>query len=193
MTRKPRNKVSRTKTVVIFFLLFLVLLIIGLFAEEKIKKVTHPLEYTEFVELYAQEYNMDAYLIYAVIKTESGFRPEAVSSAGARGLMQLMEVAFDWTKMRMGDTGDTDYDDIFDPQTNVKYGAYMLRLLLDELGDVEAAIAAYHAGLSQVQTWLGDTQYSSDGVTLDTIPTEDTAHYVSKVMKAYEVYCDLYQ
>lgn len=156
-------------------------------------ELSHPIHYSTIVESYAAERGIDPYLVYAVIKTESGFQPNAVSSVGARGLMQLMQDAFDWTKFRMGDGSETSYDNMFDPDTNVKFGTYMLKLLLEEYdGNVGTAIAAYHAGRGQVNGWLKDTQYSDDGVTLKSIPIKDTAHYVDKVTRAWESYRELY-
>lgn len=193
MTKLMRQKIPRVKMVFTFLVVFLIMLIAALMTEHKIREVTHPLKYAEYVEPYAAEYGVDALLVYSVIKTESGFQADAVSNVGARGLMQLMEPAFDWTKWRMGDESDICYDDLFDPELNVKYGTFMLSLLLDALGGEQEALAAYHAGLAQVQSWLADEQYSTDGKTLDSIPIKDTAHYVNKVMDAYQEYSDLYQ
>lgn len=192
MTKTARHKLPYWAVFSVFFLIFVTLLIVSIISEHKMKLATHPLKYTEYVEHYAEENSLDKYLVYSVIKTESGFQSTAVSNVGAKGLMQMMEPAFDWTKWRMGDDSDTSYEDIFDPETNIKYGTYMLHLLVEELGGVNEALAAYHAGLSKVQGWLADPQYSDDGKTLKTIPTPDTNHYVSKVNKAYETYIDLY-
>ncbi len=65
---------------------------------------SYPTQYEEYVTKYSVEYNVEPAFIYAVIKTESNFRPKAESEVGARGLMQLMEEAFIWLKSRMGDT-----------------------------------------------------------------------------------------
>ena len=74
--------------------MFLVLLIaacvyVGINAEALCRKYIYPLEYQTYVERYSAEYGVDKYLVYAVIKTESGFDPDAVSNVGARGLMQI--------------------------------------------------------------------------------------------------------
>ena len=65
------------------------------------QRYTHPLRYESYVEKYSRENGLDKYLVYAVIKTESGFDPGAVSNVGARGLMQIMEDTFDWVKFRL--------------------------------------------------------------------------------------------
>ena len=167
------------------------LVISGFFGYRVFRRETHPIKYSEYVEHYSREYGIDKYFAYAVIKTESGFRPEARSDVGARGLMQIMEQTFDWLKFRQGDE-NTSYSDMYDPETNIRYGCYLLGFLMDEFGCEETAAAAYHAGRGQVNEWLSDEAISADGVHLDTIPIRDTAHYVHKVTKAKAVYVSLY-
>ncbi|MBR4223753.1 MAG: lytic transglycosylase domain-containing protein [Oscillospiraceae bacterium] len=134
---------------------------------------------------------MDKYFIMAVIKTESDFDPKAQSEVGARGLMQLMGDAFDWVALRMDDDRYT-YDDMYDPEHNIEYGTYLLKLLYEEYGDERTALAAYHTGRGRVNSWLADERFSKDGKTLDSIPSSATAHYVDKVMGAYFVYRFIY-
>jgi len=151
----------------------------------------YPLKYGDYVERFAGEYGLDKYLVYAVIKTESGFNPKAESNMGARGLMQIMTDTFDWIKMRLNDEGD--YDGMYEVEQNIRYGCYLLYYNLDKYGDVDCALAAYHAGGGNVDSWLSDKSYSGDGKTLDRIPISDTAHYVDKVNKAYKTYIKLYE
>lgn len=177
---------------------FLVLLIsagviIGINADALCRKYIYPLEYQPYVEKYSAEYGVDKYLVYAVIKTESGFRPEAESDVGARGLMQLMEDAFDWVQYRMNDESGITYDDMFIAEHNIRCGTYLLSLLYSEYNDEETALAAYFSGRGQVNAWLADKEYSSDGKTLDKIPSASSNHYVHKVMTAYRSYTNLYE
>jgi soluble lytic murein transglycosylase len=155
------------------------------------QRYTHPLRYESYVEKYSRENGLDKYLVYAVIKTESGFDPGAVSNVGARGLMQIMEDTFDWVKFRLGDE-DARYLDMYDPETNIRYGCWLVGYLCSEFGNVDTAMAAYHAGRGQVNEWLADKEYSSDGVHLDVIPISDTAHYVNKIDRAMDTYKKLY-
>ena len=157
------------------------------------KLAAHPLKYSEYVEKYAEEYGLDKYLIYAFIKTESGFDPDAVSSTGARGLMQLMETAFDWVKFRLGDGDDVTYDDMFDPETNIRYGSYMVHYLTGHFGCTDTAAAAYFSGIGEVDSWVSDPEYSSDGVHIDTYPSRNAAHYVNKINNALSTYYELYE
>ena len=153
---------------------------------------THPIKYENYVERYSREYGVDKYLVYAVIKTESGFKPDAVSNVGARGLMQIMEDTFDWIKFKIDDD-ETVYFDMYDPECNIRYGCYLLGYLYEEFGNVETAMAAYHAGRGQVNEWLDDPDISRDGIHLDRIPISDTAHYVDKINKAMNHYINLYE
>lgn len=156
------------------------------------KKYVYPVGYSDLVETASIETGIDKYLIYAVIRTESNFDAEAESEVGARGLMQLMEDAFDWVKFRMEDDRSVTYDDMYDPGYNIEYGSFLLKLLYEEYGDERTALAAYHSGRGSVNGWLEDKNYSSDGRTLDKIPSNTTEHYVKKVMTAYEGYTNLY-
>ena len=155
------------------------------------KKSTHPLKFSEYVEKYSEEYGVDKFLLYSVIKTESGFDTKAVSSVGARGLMQIMEETFDWIKYRLGDE-ETVYDDMLEPEENIRYGAYLIDYLVDYFGNTDAAVAAYHSGIGAVSEWLTDSNCSQDGKTLYNIPSSTAAHYVNKINKALATYTELY-
>lgn len=177
---------------------FLLILLVGVFLwcicniETIYKKYVYPVHYSEYVEKAAAETDIDKYLIWAVIKTESNFNPMAESDVGARGLMQLMEDAFEWVKFRMNDSRNISYDDMYVPMYNIEYGSYMIMLLYEEYGDEKTALAAYHSGRGSVNGWLENKEYSSNGKTLDKIPSSVTEHYVNKVMTAYEGYTNLY-
>lgn len=181
-----------------FASLFLVLIIaagvyVGVNAEALCRKYIYPLNYNQYVEKYSAAYGVDKYLVYAVIKTESGFDEQAVSDVGARGLMQLMEDAFDWVDYRMNDDDGMTYDDMFTAEPNIKYGTYLLSLLYSEYNDEKTALAAYFSGRGSVNKWLAEKKYSLDGKTLDKIPSSSSAHYVHKVMTAYRSYTNLYK
>ncbi|GHU58004.1 hypothetical protein FACS1894133_1940 [Clostridia bacterium] len=151
----------------------------------------YPRRYASSIDKYASYYHIDANLIYAVAKTESSFRPDAESNAGARGLMQMTDETFDFVRRQLGESGET-FDDLYDPDTNVKYCAYYIAYLYRTFGNVTCAIAAYHAGPGSVNTWLKDTRYSDDGDNLKLIPSATTSHYVDKVSGAYARYAELY-
>lgn len=153
-------------------------------------KLFYPIKYEEFVEKYSAEYEVDQNLIYAIIKTESSFNPDAVSSANAEGLTQITPETFEWLKMKLGEEDEN--LSLFDPETSIKYGAFFISLLLDEFGETDTALAAYHAGRGRINDWLENPEISPDGKTLSDIPIPETAHYVKKVNKAFNVYNKMY-
>lgn len=186
-----RQKKKKTQLIIIVLIIAAALLGAGAyFGYRKYVEETHPLKYQTYVEYYSSQNGLDKYFVYAVIKTESGFRPEAVSNVGARGLMQIMEETFDWIKYKRDD--DAVYEDMFSAQKNIDYGCWLLGYLYEEFGTIEAVAAAYHAGRGTVNEWLSDRRYSPDGKHLNVIPTSDTAHYVDKIKNAVETYKRLY-
>lgn len=156
-------------------------------------RTAYPLKYSEYIESYSEQNGLDKYFVYALVRCESSFRPDAESNIGARGLMQLTEETFDWVKQRKGETGDVGFDAMYDPETNIEYGTYLLKMLFDEYGNEEAVLCGYHAGWNAVRRWLDDPELSADGITVDTIPYEDTKQYLSNVQMTAELYRRLYE
>ena len=145
-----------------------------------------PLPYREIVLTAAEDYDVPPALLYALIKAESNFDPDAESQKGAKGLMQLMDQT---AAECAGKTGMT-LTDIFAPEQNITLGAYYLGKLLDMYeGDEKSAVTAYNAGHGRVDGWLSDLRYSPDGKTLAEIPFPETERYVRKV----ELYKAIYQ
>lgn len=155
-------------------------------------RAAYPLKYTEQVERSGEATGLPTELLYAVIRTESGFKPEAKSSVGACGLMQITPDTLNWVRYRMGESGGADPDLLFRPEENIHYGAQTLALLLDEFGALDTALAAYHAGWGNVTRWLDDSRYSTDGESLSSIPFNDTDSYVTKVLSTAEMYKSVY-
>ena len=150
---------------------------------------THPQKYAESVEKYAAEYDVPESVVYAVIKTESGFTPDAVSLKGAIGLMQITHDTFDWLCSKTG--GEANALLLYEPDTNIRYGTYFLSLLHNEYKAWDTVYAAYNAGRGRVNSWLASEEYNNNG-RLKNIPYEETASYVKKVEKAQSVYARLY-
>ena len=125
---KYRRKRRLLPAVLITVIIAALLGTAGWFGLGYYQRYTHPLRYESYVEKYSRENGLDKYLVYAVIKTESGFDPGAVSNVGARGLMQIMEDTFDWVKFRLGDE-DARYLDMYDPETNIRYGCWLVGYL----------------------------------------------------------------
>ncbi len=153
-------------------------------------KVLYPTSYGDFVEFYAKENNLSPSFVFAVIECESGFDKNAVSSVGAKGLMQIMPETFEWLQTKTGEA--LPEEKLFDAETSVKYGCLFYGILMKEFGNEATAIAAYHAGMTNVKKWLKDERYSPDGSTLSDIPFPSTKSYVNKVMKTKNIYQKLY-
>ncbi len=156
-------------------------------------QTAYPTTYSAFVHTYAEQYGLPPSLLFAVIRAESSFRPEAVSTAEAMGLMQLTADTFEWAQSRSPEAEALPTEALFDPETNIHYGALVLSLLGEMFEDGDARLAAYNAGMGNVRRWLADRQYSDDGVTLREIPYEETRAYIERVHSAQEMYQKLYK
>lgn len=193
---KVRKRKKLLITAAIIALIALIALFFGNAIYKSLKQKylysNYPIKYQTYVEKYSEEKNIDKFLIYAIIKTESDFNPDAVSNVGARGLMQIMEETFDWIRFRLKDSEELSYELMFDPEQNIRYGCYLIGYLINYFEDTDAAICAYHAGIGSVSSWLKKSELSEDGKTLDKIPNSDTEHYLRKVKKALSNYCNLY-
>ncbi|MGA7179113.1 MAG: transglycosylase SLT domain-containing protein [Thiobacillaceae bacterium] len=130
---------------------------------------------------YAKKYQIDEAWVYGVIRQESRFVSEAKSGAGAMGLMQLMPSTARWIARKLG-LARFKVRDAHDPETNIKFGAYYLRTLLDSLGNQPVlATAGYNAGPRRAQRWRDD-QPMEAAVYIESIPFTETREYVKKVM-----------
>ena len=176
-----------------FFIVFISVLIVGILTMLVSKIVLnelYPQKYEDLVQKYATEYGISENLLFAIIKTESGFNENAKSGAGALGLTQITEDTFNWLLTKTGE--EYAFEDLKNPEISIKYGALFISMLIDEFENTDTAIAAYHAGRGQVNAWLQDPSVSSNGKTLDDIPIAATAHYVYKVNRAINIYENLY-
>lgn len=150
----------------------------------------YPLEYIEEINKYSAEYGVDPKIVLAIMRVESNFDPNAHSKANAKGLMQILpETSKHISKLLKIDENSVDLND---PETNIKYGTYYIKYLMQNFKDLNTVYAAYNGGIGNVNTWLKDEKYSNDGVTLYNIPVEETKHYVYKVNKALDAYEILY-
>lgn len=158
----------------------------------QMEEQTYPEKYGEYVEYYAGKYALDPLILYAVIRTESGFDPNAQSGVDARGLMQITEETFDWIKGRIAPDEPLVFEDLYDPETNVRFGSYYFACCLDRYaGDLATAAAAYHSGWGTVDRLI-EGGHSLDGETLVSFPYPQMKRYVEKVTGSYARYQQLY-
>jgi soluble lytic murein transglycosylase len=152
---------------------------------DRIREVTLPLRHEDIIRQQAEEKDIPADLIAAVIFAESRFR-DAESHAGARGLMQVTPQTAELIESLSG--GSTfQADDLSDPDINIRYGTFYLRYLLDKFENNEiAALAAYNGGETNVAAWGGADLEEED------IEFAETRDYVDKVLEKRDEYRDHY-
>jgi soluble lytic murein transglycosylase len=146
------------------------------------ERLRYPLRYEEIVRGHARNYRLEATLLAAVIYQESKFDADARSSSGAIGLMQLLPDTAEGIAERTGGTAFV-VDDLYEPELNVRYGAWYLRHLLDKYGDEATALAAYNAGQTNVDRWRRDGRG---------IRFPETRHYVRRVQELKRIYARAY-
>jgi soluble lytic murein transglycosylase len=142
------------------------------------ERIRYPLRYSEYVRVHAREHRLDAALMAAVIYQESKFQPEAKSSSGAIGLMQLTPSTAHGIAVRTG--GDAfRTQDLYDPEINIRYGAWYLHNLFAKYGSERLVLAAYNAGQGNVDRWRANGQE---------IQFAETKAYVRRVEHLKQVY-----
>ena len=152
-------------------------------------KILFPRKHFEIIQKNCLEYKVDANLVLALIKAESNFNEDAVSYAGAKGIMQLTDETFKFCN----DTICVNGSDIFSPEENIRAGVWYLSYLLDRYEENEKnAVASYNAGATNVDSWLKDSRYSADGKTLYNIPFSETKRHIKKINAYKRIYKFLY-
>jgi soluble lytic murein transglycosylase len=142
------------------------------------ERLWYPLKYEHIVRGHARNYSLDPALLAAVIYQESKFSADAKSPSGAIGLMQLLP---DTAKGIALHTGGSRFRvaDLYNPEINIRYGAWYLRHLLRKYGDETTALAAYNAGQNNVDRWRRDGRG---------IQFAETRAYVERVEELKKIY-----
>lgn len=146
------------------------------------ERMRYPLRYEEIVKGHAENYGLEPQLLAAVIYQESKFDPDARSSSGAVGLMQLLPETGQGIADRTGGKS-WQPEDLLTPELNIRYGSWYLRHLLDKYDDESLALAAYNAGQTNVDEWR------RNGVG---IQFAETRHYVERVQELKQMYAEAY-
>jgi soluble lytic murein transglycosylase len=150
-----------------------------------------PLEDQALIREQAEDKNLDPALIAAVIYAETKFVPRE-SSAGAEGLMQILPSTAEYLAHLSHGTTFT-VADLGDPSVNIAYGSYYLRYLMNHYGDEELpAVAAYNAGLTNVDKWERRAKANGKALSVSEIPFPQTRAYVEKVLSAEQQYQRIY-
>jgi soluble lytic murein transglycosylase len=156
------------------------------FFQRTLEEFTLPLRHEDIIRQQAAEKGVPPDLIAAVIYSESRFRDQT-SKAGARGLMQITPATAKLIEKLSG--GQTfKFEDLSDPDINIRYGTFYLRYLIEKFGNNDiAALAAYNAGENNVVAWGGSN------LRVDDIPFPETRGYVESVLDKREEYARHYR
>jgi soluble lytic murein transglycosylase len=184
-TARGRRTLVRWGTVAVCALGAFLLIKTGVF-QHTLEEFTLPLQHEDIIRQQAADKGVPADLIAAVIYAESRFRDQT-SHAGARGLMQITPSTAKLIENLSG--GQTfRFEDLSDPDINIRYGTFYLRYLLDKFdGNEVAALAAYNAGETNVIAWGG-----SD-LQVDDIAFPETRGYVESVLEKRKEYAQHYR
>ncbi|MBQ8468618.1 MAG: lytic transglycosylase domain-containing protein [Clostridia bacterium] len=159
------------KIIAIFIVVFSVVMFVLLMLEFY---VIFPINYTSAIKKHSLNYGLNPALVASIICTESKFNAGAKSAKGAAGLMQLMPSTFNWVADELGE--DVNSTNIFDAETNIKYGCFYLNYLFKKYQNEIFVLACYNAGEGVVCSWG-----SADNFSIELIRYAETRAYVNKV------------
>lgn len=185
---KKKTKILIAVVLIIFIMLFGILKI-----QNFILKKIYKTNYSEYVYKYSQENDIDPLLTFAIIKAESNFNRNIKSKSGAIGLMQLMES----TAIEQAEEVNEEIivtESLYNPEINIKIGTkYYSKLMKKYNNNMLLALAAYNAGIGNVDKWLKEGIIKEDGSDIENIPFKETNNYVRKIVRDYKIYQNLYK
>ncbi|MCU0242981.1 MAG: lytic transglycosylase domain-containing protein, partial [Vicinamibacteria bacterium] len=154
-------------------------------------RILYPIDFSDLLIQKARQQGLDPALVAAIIQQESTFDPNALSRAGARGLMQVIPP----TGRQIARAKGVRYrrDALYDPAVSLDFGTFYLREVLDRFGQrPERALAAYNAGPHRVDRWTNGRPDMSAEEFIESIPFSETRHYVAIILAAQAQYRRLY-
>ena len=159
-----------------------------------IEKSQYPLSerYAEDIREVAAAYGIPEVILWATVRTESGFASNLEGKDGGIGLMQLTPAEFTMIQTEILKEAPESEGRLYDPKKNLECGAAYLSYLYQRYGVWDTAFAAFDAGTEAVDSWLSNPEYVSEFGTLANIPNPTTARFVKEVTKARELYIKLY-
>jgi len=158
------------------------------FLDKAVQEITLPLRHEDIIRQQAADKDLDPALIAGVIYTESRFLDQT-SSAGAKGLMQILPTTADYIARKSGGTA-FEQGDLATPQINIAYGSFYLRYLMDKYDDrTILALAAYNGGEGKVDEWRARAASAGEEFRVAShIPFPETRAYVGRVLSARRGY-----
>jgi len=168
---------------------------VRLVAKSPYKEILHhflyPLAYRDTVDAISKKYDIDPLMVFAVMREESMFDPDAKSIAGALGLMQLMP----HTAYRLNGSlrlGEHNNSKIYNIKNNIHLGIYYLSSLVKEFSSYAYALAAYNAGEENLRKWIQKGSHKSPDEFIEDIPYTETRNYVKRVITTFFQYKRLF-
>jgi soluble lytic murein transglycosylase len=157
------------------------------------ERLGYPRAYWPYVLKVGQETGVDPYLILAVARQESTFRPSLASSAGAVGVMQVMPATAEHMVKTDPNTSPETGSNLESPLNSLRLGARYLRLMLDgSQGNIAFALASYNAGPGNCAKWRKQFAKADLETFIESIPFAETRDYVKIVLANYAAYYSLY-
>ncbi len=170
------------------FVALAILAVAAVVALPHVERAYYHLEYADYIQQAADRYQVNPYFIAAMAKCESDFDASAVSKAGAVGIMQMMpETAEEVAEWGLVDSSEYSPDNLTDPETSINYGTAYLRYLVERYHEMNPAIAAYNAGMGNVDKWLEE-----DADVRASVEFGETEKYIESVNRAKAMYEKLY-
>lgn len=161
-----------------------ILIALALFNQRWLWRPFYPIRYRDELVRESRRNGLDPYLVAAIVRTESGWRPSAVSARGAIGLMQIMPETGRWAAQQIGLDGFTEQW-LFDPEVNLRIGCWYLAELKREFNDDQVIVlAAYNAGRGNVRQWLNSRRWDGQPENVADIPFQETRAFIARVLAA---------
>jgi soluble lytic murein transglycosylase len=161
-------------------------------APQQFWTLAFPLPYRADLERYSKQYGLDPFLVAALIRQESEFDAKVTSYADARGLTQIMPSTGRELSRRLK-LASYSTAKLFQPSVNLQLGTYYLEMLTQQTGGrLEAALAAYNAGLSRARAWSQWGNFQEPAEFIETVPFAQTRNYIQAVLRNADAYRQIY-
>lgn len=183
-----------------WYLLFLLVFLTGLLIfSDEIGRLMYPMKYKQEIALQAEQHNISPYLIAAIIRVESNYKPDRISAKNATGLMQIMPSTAEWiAEMTQIDTNIQ----LLEPSVNIQLGSWYLYAIKKEFSPyleyksdqdrISIIASSYNAGPAKVKSWINNEVWTGTADEIKNIPFGETRHYVQRVLYYYKKYKQFY-
>lgn len=181
----------------VFALLFISLIGLLFYSNDWLGRWIYPIHYQDEIRIASSQSQLDPFIVSAIIRVESNFKSDKISSKGAIGLMQIMPDTAEWiTDLSTGSSKDIS-SRLTIPEVNIQVGTWYLNFLQKQFEQRLAAMesnqdhialiaAAYNAGPGNVNKWLQEGTWDGSYSELDFIPFGETRHFVQRILYYYK-------